>query len=57
MTTRNAKEVKNVLTFLIILSLLVLGSFILERNPMDGFYLVFVVGCMFRYIYFCKKND
>lgn len=56
MTTDNAKEVKGVILFLSVLSLIVLGSFIVERNLLDMFYLLFIISCMIKYLYLSFKS-
>lgn len=56
MTTNNAKEVKGVVLFLSVLSLIVLGSFIVEGNILDMFYLIFIISCMIHYLYLSFKS-
>ena len=56
MTTDDAKEVKNVILFLSILGLLVLGSFIVDRNLLDMFYLLFIISSMIQYLYISFKS-
>lgn len=56
MTTQNAKDKKLVITFLSVLSLLVLGSFIIDKNPIDAVYLLFVIVCLIRYL-LNRKSD
>ena len=56
MTTDNAKEVKGVILFLSALSLIVLGSFIVDGSLLDMFYLLFIIGSMIKYIYLSFKS-
>lgn len=56
MTTVDTKEVKNVLSFVSILGVLVLGSFIVDGNMFDMFYLVFIIGSTIRYLYITFKS-
>lgn len=55
MPSENAKEMKCVVTFLIVLSIIILGSFIIDRNMSDLFYLAFLQICLIRYILVCRK--
>jgi hypothetical protein len=55
MPKENAKEMKCVVTFLSILSIIILGSFIIDRNISDIFYLAFLQICLIRYIIACRK--
>lgn len=56
MPTENAKEFKYVLLFLSFLSMIVLGSFIIDRDPIDILYLLFIVSCIIRYYVICLKS-
>ena len=50
MTPESVKEMKSVMIFLSFLGTLVLGSFIVDRNLLDLFYLLFIIWCMIRYV-------
>lgn len=50
MTSDNTKEIKCVVAFLSGLSMIVLGSFIVDRNISDILYLLFVISCLIRYL-------
>ena len=51
----NAKEIKCVVTFLSILSIIVLGSFIVDRDIKDILYLSLIVIYLIRYLLICRK--
>ena len=56
MTPESAKEMKYVMIFLSFLSMLVLCSFIVDRKPLDLFYLLFVISCMIHYLIISFKR-
>lgn len=51
----NAKEIKCVVTFLSVLSIIVLGSYIVDKNIKDILYLLFIIICLIRYLLICRK--
>ncbi len=55
MPSENAKEMKCVVTFLSILSIIVLGSFIIDRDIKDILYLSFIIIYLIRYLLICRK--
>ena len=55
MPNENAKEMKCVVTFLTILSIIILGSFIIDRKLSDLLYFVFIQICLIRYIKVCRN--
>lgn len=50
-----AKDRKLVVTVLLGLSILVLGSFIIDRNIGDILYFAFLMSCLIRYFLLIKK--
>jgi hypothetical protein len=56
MPTENAKEIRYVVTFLSVLSMIVLGSYIVDRNIADFLYLLFVLSCLVKYLLICFKK-
>lgn len=56
MTTDDTKEVKGVVLFLSVLGLIVLGSFIVDRDLTDMLYLLFIIICMIHYLYLSFKS-
>ena len=55
MPSENAKEMKCVVAFLSVLSILVLGSFIIDRDIKDILYFLLVIICLIRYLIICYK--
>ena len=55
MPSENAKEMKCVVAFLSVLSIVVLGSFIIDRDIKDILYLSFIIICLLRYLLICQK--
>ena len=56
MTTENAKEFKYVAIFLSVLSMVVLGSYVVDRELIDILYVLFVISCIIRYYFICIKS-
>ncbi len=56
MTIENAKEMKYVVSCLSVGALIVLGSALTEQNILDYFYVLFIISCLIRYIFICKKK-
>lgn len=56
MPSENAKEIKCVITFLSVLSIVVLGSFIVDRNIADLLYLIFIIICLIRFLLLVKNG-
>ena len=55
MSSEHTKELKYVVGFVIILSSIILGSFIISKNISDLFYLAFLQICLIRYILSCRN--
>ncbi len=55
MPSGNAKEMKCVVTFLSILGMIVLGSFIIDKDLKDILYFLILMVFMVRYILLCHK--
>ena len=55
-TADNAKEMRCVITFLVVCALLVLGSAIVEESIIDYLYFVFVICCLIKYLFICNKK-
>lgn len=51
----NAKEMKCVVTFLSVLSIIVLGSFIIDRDIKDILYFSLIIICLIRYLLIYRK--
>lgn len=56
MTTENIKNSKFILNFLLVLSIIVLGSFILEHNVFDILYLLFLIYCIIHYKFVSNRK-
>lgn len=55
MPSENANEMKCVVTFLSVLSIIVLGSYIIDRDIKDILYLSLIIICLIRYLLICRK--
>lgn len=55
MPSDNAKEMKCVVTFLSILSIIVLGSFVIDKDIKDILYLSLIIICLIRYLLICRR--
>lgn len=55
MTTENKKEVRNVVSFFVLIFLLVFGSIIVDFNLIDLIYLIVIVLVVIKYL-LIKRN-
>ena len=55
MPSEITKEMKCVVTFLLILCSLVLGSYIIDRDIKDILYVSFIMMYLLKYILICRK--
>ena len=51
----DAKEMKCVVTFLSILCMLVLGSYIIDKDIKDILYFLLIIICLIRYLLISRK--
>lgn len=56
MTTEIVKDIKTVMFSLTFLGGLVFCSYMVDKNPLDLFYLLFLVSCMIRFLVICFKS-
>ena len=56
MPSEGAKKIKCVVAFLSVLSIVVLGSFIIDRNIIDLLYFIFIIFCLVKYLFLLKNG-